>query len=504
MSRRFVRANGIVAIATTALFSSCKGEAPIPSSPPPPPTQTSSLTLSTHSIVDTIGLLVGDPLVVQLRRGTAAVVGADVRLSVSGVAGATLVSTGPQNGPFTASTAIQTDASGNASAFVSLGMRAGRGTITIDAPTLDLHDSVQFTVRPGNLAQVSIAPRDTAVFVNGILKVRYDLRDRGGNVVAGTPDVASLSGVTAAGAGTFVAGPEVVRGRIELRTALRTDTIQVSVVPRDTMVFLWTRTGPTYIYSIAAVALDGTIVRVYGTPLGPFVSPEFSPDGRFVIANQGGGMYGTLPFAKMYLYDSTQARIEVAPAAAGAPATLQRIGGHFSKKGDWIFFRTVTKEDSTAVWRVRLDGSELERIVSLNPGDYIYDMYPWTNDTTALVVAKFAPTNTRKGYLLDMTRHALYSVVGAVDGPASVSPRGDMLAWHGIAAPGLWISNLTLTQIKKVDIGGDFVPPAWTRDGAYVVTNDYIVNAATGQAVLLPWKANVAAGWYFSETGARP
>jgi hypothetical protein len=478
----------------------------VASAPPlPAPQSPPSLVLSASAVADTIGAVVGAPIMVQIRRGTAPVVAADVRMTVLVAPSSTsLASLGPKGGPYAETWTTQTDAVGAAFIYVSLANVAGQGTISVEAPALGLRDSVRFTVRAGDLARITVAPHDTAVFVNAILQLRYDLRDRAGNAVTTGPVVANINGLAPTGTvGSFLAGSTVMRGRIELRAGARSDTVQVSVVPRDTMVFSWIRDYVSRPYSIVSIGLDGAIARVFTPALsvGPIYEPELSPDGRSIVANEGGGYGGLTTTQKLYMYDTSTTRREL---AADQPPSIQRAEGHFTRAGDWIFFRSVGGNDSTAVWRVRPDGSGLERLLVRDLTDYIYSAYPFPDGQSLIIAKRFGQTATIHGYRFDIATRVLVDI-GLLDSRPSINPRGDMIAWYQSGTTGgLFVETISGTQARKLATIGDFVPPAWTRDGQYVVADGNLVNVTTGEAIPLPWMTNTVLGWRFVEPGARP
>ena len=484
------------------VVAGCGGEGSAPESPPPPP-PAPTLTLSTSVLDDTIGAVVQNPIVVKVRRDTTPVAGADVRVSVTSASPSdTVASIGAAaSGSFAETMIAKTDASGSVAVYVSYGIKPGGGTIGVEVPSLSLRDSARFTVRPGHLWQASIEPRDTAVFVGNQLRLRISLRDRAGNAVADHAEVSDISGLTATTApDVFVAQPVVTRGRIILRTSLRTDTVLVSVVPRDTMLFVWWHLNPpSSAYRLASVGLDGTIVHSFGPPIfdGPLLNPSWSADGLRALSNYGGD-YGTSGIvAKMYLYDTTSSRTEL---AANNPAIVERLNGHFSRAGDWIFFYSIAPDESRGVWRVRPDGSGLEQLINQPLSDFIYGAYPFADGKSVLVIKR--STTGNHGYALDVATHALTDM-GPMNDPVSISPRGDQVAWLDNYSD-VRVRSIAGGVARTVAAGLElvFTPPAWTRDGSFVVHGSTLIDVTSGAQIPLPWvRSNT---FLFSNASARP
>jgi hypothetical protein len=474
-----VRSRLGVSIAAALSAWACRGEsvAPTPAA--------ATLTLSTTSLEDTIGVTLLSPISLRVLRGAVPQTGLAVRMTVGG-SGNLASLAASATGAFAATLPATTDATGTANAFVTFALTAGSGTIAIEIPSLALRDSVRFVVRAGKLAQVSVAPRDTAVFVGRPLKLRVELRDRGGNVVADRLDVSSISGLAPTTASdVFLAGPDVARGFVALRSPLRTDTIAVSIVPVDTMLFTWWTISPCCALRLASAGLDGTVARTFGPSSfeGPLLHPGWSADGNRVVANYGGS-YGDERFvARLYFYDTTTTRTEL---AAYIPGFHERVDAHFSRAGDWIYFHSIATDYSTGVWRIRPDGTGLEALITRTLVDYIYDVYPFPDGKSVIITKGQTPTT--HGFRLDVITHALQDL-GAMESPLSISPDGTQIAWVGVLDGNLWMRDVSggAPRLVSAGVGSVGVPPAWTRDGRYVVIASFVINVATGARVQLPW-----------------
>jgi hypothetical protein len=477
---RQVRLN--VVLTTTLIACACGGAEPgAPVAPPSP----AALTVAPTTLDDTIGATFSTPITVRVMRGTVPQVGLAVRMTVAG-AGSLASLSASANGPANAALSTTTDATGATNVFATFAMTAGSGAIAVDVPVLGLSDTVRFVVRAGKVAQLSVLPRDTTVFVGKPLKLRVTLRDRGGNPVTDRYDVSGISGLTpTAASDVFVAGPEIARGFVALKSSQVTDSVAVSVVPIDTMLFtFWTLAygGPI---RLASAGLDGTIARTFGpqTHEGPFLFPGWSADGSRVVANYGGTYGDGDVVARMYLYDTTTARTEL---AAFIPGMNGRLDPRFTRAGDWIYFHSLAADYSTGVWRIRPDGSALQSLLARPLGQYIYGLYPFPDGRSVLV--SIDHFSGQHGYRFDVTTRGLQDL-GAMDHPVSVSPDGTQLAWVGGSDGILRIRDVSggTPRLVAPGMGSIAVPPAWTRDGRYVVIASYVVNVATGTKVQLPW-----------------
>src|SRR5262249_17535311 len=132
-------------------------------------------------------------------------------------------------------------------------------------------------------------------------------------------------------------------------------------------------------------------------------------------------------------------------------------------------------------------------------------VYPFPDDRSLLVVEKASQTAPiYHGYRFDIATKFMTDL-GVVDGAASVSPQGDMVAWYGAHIGGLWISTVDGTQTSELGTAfAGYRADAWTGDGKYVVSGGLLVDVTTGATILLPWMSNAALRWTFTEAGARP
>jgi hypothetical protein len=492
------------------VFSACgRRTEPIsePAVPPPPPPQPPTMSLEIPTLSDTIGVVVSNPIVIQVRRGTTAAAAADIRVTVSTPAGAIpLASVGvASSGPFTQTVAAQTNTTGEARVFISLGAVAGQGTILVEAPSLALRDSARFVVSPGRLVKWTNLPRDTAVFIANTLTIRYELFDRGGNsILSETPQVISATGVSATPTtGVFAAEPTVQRGRIILRTSLRTDTVQVSVVPRDTIVFVW---HVERVNRLVAVGLDGTIVRTYGQSLSSgLYSPALSPNGLRVVSNEGQGWGGPITAANLFISDTMPLPRRTLGGSATNPKL--RYEGMFFRSGDWILFQSQTPDDSSSVWRIRTDGSgEVEQLISRDSRHFIFDAFPFPDNRSVAIAFEGAI------WRLDVaTRQiVLPAIATTFNRPTiAVSPAGDRIAWTDLAYD-LFVVNADGTGRRRLASGVGIYRPVWTRDGRYLIVAtapdaySSIVDVATGTLIPLPWNRLTGNEIQFQEAGGRP
>jgi len=320
------------------------------------------------------------------------------------------------------------------------------------------------------------------------------------------PQVIATSGVSATSTnGVFQADPTIQRGRIILRTSLRTDTVQVSVVPRDTVVFAW---YSGHSVRLVAVGLDGTIARTFGDLLPPGrYDPALSPDGLRLVSSEGQG-YGGSAASRLYIADTTGPRRDL---AGSVKLPTARYRGTFFRSADWILFQSRTPQDSTSVWRVRSDGSgEVQQLMTRDLSEFIFDAYPFP-DGRSVVVAKNLPDGSNWFFRLDLITRQL-SVISRASALASiaVSPTGDRIAWTGLSYE-LFVVNADGTgrQVLASNVG--VYRPVWTRDGRYLVvasgtdaSGSAVVDAVTGAVISLPWNRKIGEAIAFQEPGGRP
>jgi hypothetical protein len=283
-----------------------------------------------------------------------------------------------------------TDARGQAAAMVRLGARAGAGAVAVTVPALGIQTTAAYTVRPGAPAGVAVQPEDSVVYVGGGFALASVVRDRHGNVREGavTYDFAPGAPVVA-GTGATVTGAQIGRGRVVARLGALADTAWVSVVPRGVIAAYEPPsdrgTPPRQPGRIVQLELDGSDPRVLverdsaGVPFNFFIGthPRWAPGGEALSFVHAG---------RLWMAD---ARGAARPISTTALEVASGFAPEFSGDGQWLYYTRGV--NGTEIWRLRIDGSGLERTPAEWPqaaapspaptgGRFVYQTSVVTND----------------------------------------------------------------------------------------------------------------------------
>jgi Tol biopolymer transport system component len=425
------------------------------------------------NVTDTIGAVIPQPLLVEVRDSTGALAPAGTEVEFRGVRQYSgyevlLGTAGTTSGQLHT---VTTDQEGRASMPVRLGFIAGLARVVVTVPTLALVDTARFTVNPGNAVRVRVIPGDTALYVGKSFTLHGGVSDRSGNP---RPEPVTWSAV---GAGITVTSAGVVTatalGRYQIVAVgpLGTDTGEVSVVPPGRFLM---STGD-YSFTISAVDADGS----NETPLASGTvggNDQFGPDPAWI------------PGTSTVVYTSLVGNIETLYTAGAdgvakpffpspAPLTGHQWEPTPSADGKWVYFSAYDSRCSSfdpCVWRARIDGSAPELVVttpSRNPA-------PSPDGTR---VAYMANANSTIRVLELATRSTLpWSVPGTFP---TWSPDGTQIAFRnyngtvGLIAPDGTGQRLVSPEFTSGVLG-------WSPDGKWLLVQQdqvsALMNVATG------------------------
>ena len=245
-------------------------------------------------------------------------------------------------GPYSSEHADSTDAEGHVTVFVALGTVAGDVRIAVTVPSLGVSDTARYVVRPGAPASIAITVRDTALLANAQYKIGATVLDRMKNARPETPTFTSLSALGSVdAAGNVQLSTTIGRGVVAVRAGAISDTAAFVVVPPDLIVTAQNGTN-------IAVRLDGSSRRVWQPGQGAYLGSVLSPSGDLLAYSAP--VNGISSSVFVLGRDGTSRRI--------APANMEYANGQrFSRDGQWVYFST-----SAEIWRVRIDGSQPEKL----------------------------------------------------------------------------------------------------------------------------------------------
>jgi Tol biopolymer transport system component len=306
--------------------------------------------ISGGEVTDSAGLLLTEPLVVEVHDSTGKVAptGTLVRFTVVDTIGSTLLAP-VSAGAFARQISRYTD---NTRRTIT-----GTVRIAIDAPTLGVADTARYTVIPGNAIEIILTPEDTAVAFGRPLAVRGGVMDKYRNVrpdpITWSNDKSGVS-ITPTGA---VTATTVGRYRIIATGAGFTDTAMLSAVPQAVIAAVDQRRS-----EVVTIELDGSNrkVRIAVDDYGIGVRPRWlRGSDRIVYSTYNGS------FQELRVVDATGGAL---PFLSARPATMtHQADAAPSPDGSWMYFAahdTRCELPDYCLFRARLDGSNTELVAA--------------------------------------------------------------------------------------------------------------------------------------------
>ncbi len=124
------------------------------------------------------------------------------------------------------------------------------------------------------------------------------------------------------------------------------------------VVFVSDRSGGENVWMLSLDSKDTT--QVTKGNINMYVSPEWTPDGKYIVASRGGGLGGT---AKLWMYHVDGGNGLPLSTEPALPPTLKTLGAAFGKDPRYLWFAARTGD-----WQYNSIGSQ-------------YQLYVWDNET---------------------------------------------------------------------------------------------------------------------------
>ena len=327
------------------------------------------------------------------------------------------------------------DAQGRIQVRLRLARAAGKYFIRITAPTLPARDSSTVIVQPDVLAEIDVAPNDTALLVGESFVARATGLDRWRNVRAGETFSTTVVGTALTVRGLTIVAAAIGRDRVRVTSGSIASLVDISVMPPGSI----TTIVPGQVLTMGTNATSPALIpfphldEFFGSAL------DWSSDGHQLVSDV---------FATIRVHgDDGSIRQLTAPGDA-------EVLPQFSADDQWIYFA----RQRSPVWelrRRRVDGSRDTLLLeSTDP-----EISPAPNGSEAALV------DSRMIWIVDLTTGQRRLVV---EGHApSWSPDGNLIAYRD---PGLQVNLVHPDGSGQRRLAGTagFGRPEWSSDSKYL------------------------------------
>ena len=357
----------------------------------------------------------------------------------------------------------QTDARGRVKMFVQLGFIAGTAPLQLSVPSLGVADTIEFTVRAGEPAYLTVTPADTMVSANATYTIRSTVTDKSGNLILGAAPTFSATGVSVSSSGQVTTGSSFGRGTTVARYGTMTETSAAWVQERLTVV--GNQNG-----QLVSLNTDGTSRVVLDVTSDFSLSPHAVKTSTSIVYFRGDSYFNS----KVWVVQPGGTPRQLLPGAPGFEAWPR-----LSPDGVWVYF----VRNNNTLWRAHLDGSSLDSLGKVNTSSVIYRAPTISPDGGTVAVqegvgVKFINVATKASTIMTKEcRHPRYSPDGK-----------SFVCWN---SSGVVVMNTDGTGTRTVappfsgGPGEANSAPDWTPDGKWIVTgvSAAVVNVATGASV---------------------
>jgi hypothetical protein len=439
-------------LAFLTVFVSCGGD---PAGPTPDPiTAPALLTLGSTSITDTIETKVTAPFVVTVADSNGKPVPNRVVEFVT--LGASLAADGL--GYIKGANNATTDSAGKARMYVRMDTVAGAFHLRATVGGTTLKDSIPLTVLPGNLISLSLAPRDSVVYVNNSYVVRTARLDRKNNHRSELPAyTARTAGVITMPESTVVRGDAFGRTTLVAELGAFKDSVIVSVVPTAVIV----ATANPGLGQLHVVNLDGSGHTVISANISTATTSalRFNQAGTSILYHDNDELYGQSRIFSINLDGTGKQQL-----SASTLGTLESQP-QMSRDGAWIYYTRFTGD--LTVWRATATFANPTRLTPAGQKEFTPTPSP---DGTRL--AFFAGQNAPQPILVRNLNTGVTDTTAAVGEALRWSPVGDEIAV--VSGTELRIYHTATKTLSTIDVTGghhfQYPHVDWSPDGAWILS----------------------------------
>jgi len=347
---------------------------------------------------------------------------------------------------FHSSVIVPADSRGRSVVRVRLGTTVGTALLRVTVPEFGYEIDVPYTVLPGVAADILPLPQDTVVEVGASFPSRSRVIDRLGNfrsdpVALGSPsNNVTIAGnqitATASGRGTLMVSAGTLQKQMRIHVGLFAGITGLTAG----RLLHFDRDG--------TLALDVALDRVAGQ-----FTADWSPDGRFLIADDA----GQGPLRLIAPGGQTQLRGESAPNWPVFP--------EFSRDGQWIYYSR-----SDLGWHIRRmhpDGTGDQAIAGISANHAAPSLSP---DGGFLAVVNLIPDRLE---VFEFATGTLREIAAPAHTPAW-SPDGTKIAFVNTGTGQLEVIDPDGSNRRVISTGNRWFGLGidWTADGLYVVGLD--------------------------------
>lgn len=456
--RSLQRAAGAV-VAVASLSCGGGGGDSHPTAVNPAPSVRALSIVQSKSATDTIGALIAQPLIVEVRDPATGALrtGAAVRFEAVDSAqatGETLVAR--VNGTTFSRVAIDTtDATGRARASVRLGTIAGNRRVVATFAAASSADTATFTTTPGAPFQFRAAPIDTAVIIGHTYTQSATATDRAGNATAvtvrassATPDICTVD------ANGTVHGITYGFCTVNVAFGATSALARARVLP-DGLILV--RRGA----SIGTLSLDGSgFTKLADVDTLNTAAFQWLKSGREVAAFESDGTSGS--HLAIFSLDGTKRTFPSLPFSPGR----QRV----SADATWIASVNRIPDptmplDPASVVRIRQDGTGVQ-VVGEQCCTYVLTATDISPDGTRIAYGDF-----QKGFVANLGG-GRGSTIGPIQ-DVRFSPDGTQLAT--VAQNRLFVGPVDGTKRFVAGNIYTFLSIAgWSPDGNWVLVDEFV------------------------------
>ena len=351
-----------------------------------------------------------------------------------------------------------TNASGQASALVRLGTKVGVAHIAVAVASLNVADTVPFTVDAGAfVTNIAIGPADTAIYQNGHVTLASGL-DRFGNPSNhGLIAVGSVSGPLSVSGATVTASAYGV-GSINFTVNSTAHVSKITVVPQA-------RIAAGGAGGIVIFNTDGSSYRTFGSANTSDL--KYSPSGGMLAVDQWPFSQTSLGYTTDTLTGTlTQLDPSLTPTSQG------ELFPQFSRDGQWIYFGSYDASYKKRLWRVHPDGTGSAQVPASDSANYDdINPSPSPDGTQLVYVVDQGGGNTHLNTVTIAT-----GVVTAIFVPGHAptwAPTGNVIAF--VRPPGdfaygpLYVMNSDGTNQRELSATNYGFTVDWSPDAQWIV-----------------------------------